>query len=81
MLPSLVVIAWGLDPTRTLVISQVVLCFGIPFALVPLVLFTCRSDVMGVLVNHRITTIVATIIALLIIGLNMFLLFQTFFRS
>jgi manganese transport protein len=81
MLPSLVVIAWGLDPTRTLVISQVVLSFGIPFALVPLVMFTSRSDVMGVLVNHKITTIVTAVIAVLIIGLNMFLLFQTFFGS
>jgi manganese transport protein len=81
MLPSLVVIAWGVDPTRTLVISQVVLSFGIPFALVPLVMFTSRSDVMGVLVNHKITTIVTSVIALLIIGLNMFLLFQTFFGS
>ena len=81
MLPSLVVIAWGLDPTRTLVMSQVVLSFGIPFALVPLVMFTSRLDVMGVLVNHKITTIVTGVIAALIIGLNMFLLFQTFFRS
>jgi manganese transport protein len=81
MLPSLVVIAWGLDPTRTLVLSQVVLSFGIPFALVPLVMFTSRSDVMGILVNHKITTIVTALIAVLIIGLNMFLIYQTFFGS
>ena len=79
MLPSLIVIVIGLEPTRTLVVSQVVLSFGIPFALVPLVMFTRRKDLMGVLVNHRVTTISATIIAGLIISLNLFLLYQTFF--
>ncbi len=53
-------IAIGLDPSRTLVISQVVLSFGIPFALIPLVIFTSRRDVMGVLVNHKATTIAAS---------------------
>ncbi len=79
MLPSLIVILIGLDPTRSLVLSQVVLSFGIPFALVPLVMFTRRKDLMGVLVNHRLTTIIAGIIAGLIISLNIFLLYQTFF--
>ena len=79
MLPSLVVIVIRLEPTRTLVVSQVVLSFGIPFALVPLVLFTRRKDLMGVLVNHRVTTIIASIVAGLIISLNIFLLYQTFF--
>ena len=74
MAPSLFVIAIGLDPTRTLVISQVVLSFGLPFAVVPLVLFTSRRAVMGPLVNHRITTIVAWIVTSLIVGLNIFLL-------
>jgi manganese transport protein len=78
MLPALIVIAIGLDPSRTLVISQVVLSFGIPFALVPLVLFTSRRRIMGALVNHRATTVVATVIAALISGLNVFLLYQTF---
>jgi len=78
MLPSLVVVALGLDPTRTLVVSQVVLSFGIPFALVPLIMFTSRGDVMGVLVNRRATTIAASGTAALIIGLNLFLLYQTF---
>jgi manganese transport protein len=77
MAPALIVIMVGLDPTRTLVISQVVLSFGIPFALIPLVLFTRRRDLMGVLVNSRLTTIVAWILAALIISLNMFLLAQT----
>jgi manganese transport protein len=78
MLPAFVVIAIGLDPSRTLVISQVVLSFGIPFALIPLVLFTSRRDVMGALVNHRLTTAIAAVVAALISGLNIFLLAQTF---
>ncbi len=78
MLPSLVVISIGLDPTRTLVLSQVVLSFGIPFALVPLILFTRRADLMGVLVNHRLTTAIASAVAGVIILLNVFLLYQTF---
>ena len=77
MLPALIVIAVGLDPTRTLVISQVVLSFGIPFALIPLVLFTRKRDLMGPLVNHRITTLLATGVASLIVALNVYLLYQT----
>lgn len=78
MLPALVVIALGLDPTRTLVISQVVLSFGIPFALIPLVLFTRRPDLMGGLVNGRLTTMAVSVVAALIVALNAFLLYQTF---
>lgn len=78
MLPALVVIAIGLDPTGTLVISQVVLSFGIPFALIPLVIFTRRRDLMGVLVNSRLTNIVVSLVAALIVALNLFLLYQTF---
>ncbi len=79
MIPSLVVIAMGLDPTRTLVLSQVVLSFALPFAIIPLVLFTARRELMGALVNHRVTTIIASIVAALIIALNVFLLYKTFF--
>lgn len=79
MVPSLVVIALGLDPTRTLVFSQVVLSFGIPFALIPLVIFTARKKLMGVLVNKRFTTAIAGMVAALIVSLNVFLLYQTFF--
>jgi manganese transport protein len=79
MLPALVVAGIGVDPSRTLVISQVVLSFGIPFALVPLVWFTSRSDLMGPLVNRRTTTAAATLVAALISALNVFLLGQTFF--
>src|SRR6266496_3940932 len=78
MLPALIVIGIGFDPSRTLVLSQVVLSFGIPFALIPLVMFTSKREIMGVLVNHRATTIVATLVAALISGLNIFLLYQTF---
>lgn len=76
MLPALVVIGIGLEPTRTLVISQVVLSFGLPFALVPLVIFTARSDLMGVLVNRRATTVIASMVTALIIVLNVFLLYE-----
>lgn len=78
MAPALILIALNVDPTRTLVISQVVLSFGIPFALVPLVLFTSNRALMGELVNRRVTTILATGVALAIISLNVFLLQQTF---
>jgi manganese transport protein len=78
MLPALVVIAFGIDATRALILSQVVLSFGIPFALVPLVLFTRRRDLMGDLVNRPLTTAAAAVVATLIIGLNLFLLYQTF---
>jgi manganese transport protein len=77
MVPAFVVIALGVDPSRTLVISQVVLSFGIPFALVPLVYFTSRREVMGPLVNRRVTTAAAWAIAGVIIALNVFLLAQT----
>jgi manganese transport protein len=78
MVPALVVLAVGVDPSRALVISQVVLSFGIPFALVPLVWLTARRDLMGALVNRRLTTIVAAGVATLISALNVFLLYQTF---
>jgi manganese transport protein len=77
MIPALIVLAIGLDPTRSLVISQVVLSFGIPFALVPLVLLTRRADVMGALVNRRTTTVAAVVVAALIIALNGFLVVRT----
>jgi manganese transport protein len=78
MVPAFIVIGIGLDPSRTLVISQVILSFGIPFALIPLVMFTSRRDVMGILVNSRATIAAAAVIAALISGLNIFLLAQTF---
>ena len=78
MLPALAVLAVGVDPTRALVISQVVLSFGIPFALIPLVLITRRRDIMGALVNRPITSATAAVVAALIVALNLFLLADTF---
>jgi manganese transport protein len=78
MTPALVVLALGANPTDSLVISQVVLSFGIPFALIPLVLLTRRRDLMGALANGRVTTAAASVIAGLIICLNLFLLARTF---
>jgi manganese transport protein len=77
MAPALVVLGLGADPSSTLVISQVVLSFGIPFALVPMILLTRNRSVMGELVNRSYTTGVASIVAALIIALNMFLLYET----
>jgi manganese transport protein len=73
MLPALAVLVLGLPVTDTLVLSQVVLSFGIPFALVPLVLLTRRTDVMGPFVNRPITTIAAAGCAVVIIALNAYL--------
>ncbi|MBI4419879.1 MAG: Nramp family divalent metal transporter [Gemmatimonadetes bacterium] len=78
MAPSLIVIGLGVDPTRTLVLSQVVLSFGLPFAIVPLVYFTSRPAVMGALVSRRATTLLAAGIAVVIVALNAYLLLQTF---
>jgi manganese transport protein len=77
MAPAIAVIGLGFDPTRTLVLSQVVLSFGIPFALIPLIVFTRRRDLMGPLVNSRLTTVLAVAVAVVIVGLNLFLLYQT----
>jgi manganese transport protein len=79
MTPALIVLAIGLNPTDSLVLSQVVLSFGIPFALVPLVLITSRRDIMGLLVNRRATTVLASVVAGAIIALNVFLLYRTLF--
>jgi len=79
MVPAFVVVAIGVNPTRTLVLSQVVLSFGIPFALIPLVRFTSRREIMGLLVNRWSTTAAAVVIAGVIVALNVFLLGDTFF--
>ncbi len=76
--PALIVAFVGVEPTRALVLSQVVLSFGIPFALIPLVLFTSSRRVMGGLVNNRPTTVAAWAIAVVISSLNVFLLVETF---
>jgi manganese transport protein len=74
MAPSLIVLGIGADTTTTLVISQVVLSFGIPFALVPMILLTRRRDVMGALANGRVLNAAALVVAAIVIALNVFLL-------
>lgn len=78
MLPTVVVVAMGLDPTRTLVISQVVLSLVLPMPVIALIYFTRRRDIMGVLVNRRIVTWAASIAASIILALNILLLYLTF---
>ncbi|NMD71230.1 Nramp family divalent metal transporter [Bacillus sp. DNRA2] len=80
MIPPLAIILLGINPTKALVVSQVILSFGIAFALVPLIMFTSDPKIMKSLVNKTITTATAWVIASLIITLNIFLLVQTFFR-
>jgi manganese transport protein len=76
--PSMAVILMGLDPTRTLVISQVILSFGLPFAIIPLIMFTSSKSVMGELVNSRAATAMAALAGGLILALNVYLVFQVF---
>jgi manganese transport protein len=78
LFPALAILALGVEPTGALVLSQVVLSFGIPFALVPLLLLTRRRDIMGELVNERRTTVLAALVAAVIISLNAVLLFTVF---
>jgi manganese transport protein len=77
MTPAMIVLAVGLNPSRALVLSQVALSFGIPFALVPLVLFCRDRRLMGALTNRRITTAAAFLVAGVIVSLNVFLLVET----
>ena len=77
VIPALVVLAVGFDPTRALVISQVVLSFGIPFALIPLVRLTSNRAVMGESVNHRAVTALGWAVAVLITFLNVVLIYLT----
>ena len=78
LLPAIIVLAAGADPSRTLVVSQVVLSFGIPFALIPLVKFTSDRSLMGADANHRLTSVVAWAIAAVIVVLNLALIYLTF---
>jgi manganese transport protein len=74
MIPALVLIGIGFNPTRALVLSQVFLSFGIPFALIPLLVFTCSKDLMGTLANSRPMIIAAGLITTVIVALNLYLL-------
>jgi manganese transport protein len=80
LIPALTILAIGVDPSRALVISQVVLSFGIPFALIPLVRLTSNRALMGVDTNHRITTALGCLVAALITGLNVVLIYLTVTR-
>jgi manganese transport protein len=75
MAPALLVIGIGFDPSRALVLSQVVLSFGIPFALIPLLVFCRDRKLMGALVNRKVTTLVATAVVAVILSLNLFLVY------
>lgn len=81
MAPAIAVLAAGMNPTNVLVFSQVVLSFGIPFALIPLVWLTGKRDLMGIRVNRRVTAMLAWACAVVISGLNLFLLYQQFFMG
>jgi len=74
MVPALVLIGVGFSPTRALVLSQVFLCFGIPFALIPLVVFTSSRSLMGSLVSRRLTVAAAAAVTAVIVALNVYLL-------
>ncbi|MGV9674910.1 Nramp family divalent metal transporter [Nocardia sp. NPDC003482] len=77
LVPALIILAANIDPTRALIVSQVVLSFGIPFALIPLVRFTSDRALMGEHVNHRVTTALAWLIAAVISTLNVLLIYLT----
>ena len=74
MIPALILIGVGFSPTRALVLSQVFLSFGIPFALIPLLVFTGDRKLMGTLVNRRPMMVAAALVTTLIVGLNVYLL-------
>ncbi|MGO8693070.1 MAG: Nramp family divalent metal transporter [Rectinemataceae bacterium] len=78
MIPALIAIALGLDPTKTLVLSQVVLSFTLPIPVITLIMFTRNRTLMGSLVNRRSTTTLAILCAVTILFLNFVLLYQTF---
>lgn len=78
LIPALLVLAAGVDPTRALVLSQVALSFGIPFALIPLVRLTADRSLMGADANHRLTTALGWAVAAVITVLNAVLIFLTF---
>jgi manganese transport protein len=78
MVPAIAVIAWGLDPLKILVLSQVCLSFCLPFALIPLIIFTSRRTLMGELINRRHTTATAVVVTAVIVVLNGLLLYETF---
>ena len=81
MAPAIILLGVGFDPTKALVYSQVLLSFGIPFALIPLVLLTRNPAVMGAHVNRQLTSAVAMVLASVITLLNVYLIYQQFFGA
>jgi manganese transport protein len=77
MAPALIVLAVGVNPSTALVLSQVALSFGIPFALIPLALFTRDRSLMGDLANRRYTNVALALVTAVIVSLNVFLLYRT----
>jgi manganese transport protein len=75
MIPAILVIAWGLDPLKTLVLSQAVLSFCLPFAMIPLLILTRRKDLMGTHANRPITNYLALVATAVILGMNAWLLY------
>ena len=80
LIPALAILAIGVDPSRALVLSQVVLSFGIPFALIPLIRLTGNRELMGDDVNHRVTTVLGWLVAAIITVLNVVLIYLTVMR-
>ena len=81
MIPAITVLALGMDLTHALVFSQIVLSFGIPLAVIPLVMITGKREAMGIHVNRPMTTVIAWICASAITAMNIFLVYQQFFMS
>ena len=77
MLPTVIIVALGVNPTKTLVISQVALSIVLPLPVIALIYFTKRKDIMGVLVNKRLTTTLSIVCAVVILCLNLLLIYQT----
>jgi manganese transport protein len=78
MIPAIVVIAWGLDPLKTLILSQAVLSFCLPFAMIPLLMLTRSKKIMGAHANQPITNYLAALATIVILSMNFWLLFSIF---
>jgi manganese transport protein len=76
MLPTVIIVALGVDPTQTLIISQVILSIVLPFPIIALIYFTQKKDLMGVLTNKKITTVLSSLFAIIILGLNIWMVLQ-----
>lgn len=76
MLPTVIIVALGVDPTQTLIISQVILSIVLPFPIIALIYFTQKKDLMGVLTNKKMTTVLSSLFAIIILGLNIWMVLQ-----